>query len=406
MRPRNQQGQICKRGNNWVLRYHEDRIVDGTVKRVRTMKVLAAYSAYPYKVNQTNDHIRSTLQRKIGTILAGVNEQSSCENTLTLGEFIVRRYFPRLDQRLLIPAGNALHIEPSTIDSYRDIWKVHVEKHPAANIQIRNFTAKDGQQFLESLPQQLSHKTHLRIKNFLRGVFTYAITNGDLTTNPMEHTKTGGRTIKGGTDGMTIREKKIRASNEHAYTLEEVADMLEKVQEPARTVCAVAAFTGLTKSELRGLKWSDYDGTSINVQRKIWMQHVGSPKTNARLASVPVMPVLKTILQKYKANFPAGEDEWIFRGEKLMRPLDLDNLSRRDIPQHINGAWFGWHAFRRGLGTRLNEAGVDDKTIQNILRHANVSTTQAYYILPDHKRAEAGLKKFAKTLRTKYGITG
>jgi site-specific recombinase XerD len=79
---------------------------------------------------------------------------------------------------------------------------------------------------------------------------------------------------------------------------------------------------------------------------------------------------------------------------------------RRDIPQYINGAWFGWHAFRGGLGTRLNEAGVDDKTIQSILRHANVSTTQAYYILPDQKRAEAGLKKFAKTLKTKYGITG
>lgn len=389
-----------------MLRYHEVRIVDGTVKRVRTMKVLAAYSAYPYKVNQTNNHIRSALQRKISAILAGVNEQSSCENTLRLGAFILQRYFPRLNQRLLIPAGNALHIEPSTIESYRDIWKVHVEKHPAANIQIRNLTAKDGQQFLESLPQQLSHKTHLRIKNFLRGVFTYAITNGDLITNPMDHTKIGGSTIKRGAEGMTIRQKKIRASNERAYTLEEVADMLDKVQESARTVCAVAAFTGLTRSALRDLKWSDYDGTSINVQRKIWMQHVGAPKTNARIARVPVVPVLKTILRKYKPDFAAGEGGWMFCGEKLMWRLDLDNLSRRNIPQYINGAWFGWHAFRRGLGTRLNEAGVDDKTIQSILRHANVSTTQAYYILPDHKRAEAGLKKFAKTLRTKYGITG
>src|ERR1700736_4261881 len=228
MRPRNQQGQICKRGQNWMLRYYEDRIVDGSVKRVRTLKVLAPYSAYPYKVNQTNDQVRSALRRKIAAILAGVNEQSSCENTLTLGEFIVQRYFPRLDQRLLIPAGNALHIEPSTIEGYRDIWKVHVEKHPAANVQIHNFTAKDGQQFIESLPQQLSHKTHLRIKNFLRGVFTYAITNGDLTTNPMEHTKVGGRTIKGGTEGMTLRQKKIRASNEHSYTLEEVAELLNK----------------------------------------------------------------------------------------------------------------------------------------------------------------------------------
>jgi integrase len=100
---------------------------------------------------------------------------------------------------------------------------------------------------------------------------------------------------------------------------------------------------------------------------------------------------------------PIG-DRWVFRGEKMLRPLDLDNCSRRDIPQFINGAWFGWHAFRRGLGTRLNEAGVDDKDIQSILRHADVSTTMAYYILPNHQRAEAGLKKLDKTLRTKYGI--
>jgi len=31
----------------------------------------------------------------------------------------------------------------------------------------------------------------------------------------------------------------------------------------------------------------------------------------------------------------------------MLRPRDLDHLSRRDIPQYINGAWFGWHAFRR-----------------------------------------------------------
>lgn len=96
----------------------------------------------------------------------------------------------------------------------------------------------------------------------------------------------------------------------------------------------------------------------------------------------------------------------MFRGEKFLRPLDLDNLSRREIPQHINGAWFGWHAFRRGLGTRLNEANVDDKEIQSILRHADVSTTQAYYILPNRKRAGVGLKKLGQVARKKYGIKG
>jgi integrase len=118
----------------------------------------------------------------------------------------------------------------------------------------------------------------------------------------------------------------------------------------------VAAFTGLARSELKGLKWEDYDGETINVRRKIWNDHVGAPKTEAREAGVYVVPLLRKILAKYKASYPSVGEGWIFRGEKMLRPLDLDNLSRRDIPQYINGAWFGWHAFRGGLGTKLNEA--------------------------------------------------
>jgi integrase len=116
------------------------------------------------------------------------------------------------------------------------------------------------------------------------------------------------------------------------------------------------------------------------------------------------MPLLQKILVKYKKEFPPAPDGWMFYGEKEKKPIDMDNLSRRVIPTYINGAWFGWHSFRRGLGTRLNEAGVDDKDIQSILRHSNVSTTQAFYILPSRENAEAGLKKLDKTLRTKYGI--
>jgi integrase len=42
--------------------------------------------------------------------------------------------------------------------------------------------------------------------------------------------------------------------------------------------------------------------------------------------------------------------------------------------------WYGWHAFRRGLATNLHDLGVPDKTIQAILRHANVAVTQNSYI--------------------------
>lgn len=402
MRPRHQAGQVCKRGSHWVIRYHEDRIVDGATKRVRTIRPLAAVAEY-----KTERDVRVALADKIVAILNTVNARSGSapSPSIALGEFIEHRYFLRLEHRLTIPHGNELHIEPSTVEGYRDIWKVHVKDSPIVKIGLRDFTSRDGQRFLESLPQNLSHQTHLRIKNFLRGAFSWALADGVFVgVNPMIETKAGGRSKKTDPKNLNERERKIRASNEHAYTLTEVAEMLDKLPEPARTVCAVAAFTGLTRSELRGLKWSDYDGESIHVRRKVWNDHIGAPKTEAREAGVYVIGLLRKILAKYKTAFPSVGDGWIFRGEKLLRPLDLDNLSRRDISKLINGAWFGWHAFRRGLGTRLNEAGTDDKDIQSILRHADLSTTQAYYILPNHERAEAGMRKLDKTLRTKYGI--
>jgi integrase len=414
MRPRHQRGQVLKRGLNWVLRYHEDRMSPGgQVKRVRTLTPLAPYSEYPYKGTEADiERLREKFHDKITAILASVNRENTAAGTLTLGEFIEHSYFPRLDWRLSVPAGNELHIEPSTVKGYKDIWEVHVKSKPIAKIRVRDFTSRDGQRFLESLPQHLSHQTHLRIKTFVRGVFTWAIADGAFVgSNAMEETKAGGRTKKDGsfaglTDSEKLRKQKIQASNEHAYTLEEVAEMLDKLPEPARTVCAVAAFTGLTRSELRGLKWTDYDGETINVQRKVWNDHVGAPKTEAREAGVFVIPLLRKILTKYKAAYPCIGDGWIFRGQRSLRPLDLDNVSRRDIPQHINGAWFGWHAFRRGLGTRLDEAEVDDKEIQSILRHADISTTQASYILPNRQRAEAGLKRLGEVARKKYGIKG
>jgi integrase len=45
-----------------------------------------------------------------------------------------------------------------------------------------------------------------------------------------------------------------------------------------------------------------------------------------------------------------------------------------------NPKWHGWHGFRRGLGTNLKRVGVDLKTIQDILRHAHITTTADIYV--------------------------
>src|SRR5579859_4238773 len=392
-RPKFQQGSIERHGLYWKLRYYNH---EGKRKRAE----LGLYASYPLELNPKNEAaLRDIYRDKIKAILAPINAGSTdAPGTATVGEFIKQSYYKRLEWRL--KAEGELHIETSTLEGYKDIGKLYVENKPVSKIRLRDFTPIDARRYVEAIPQELSHQTHLRVMNFLRGVFTWAIQDGAYSgPNPFNNIKVGGSTRKRKHQG--IREQKIQKSNTHAYTLEEVANMLEKLPEPARTVCAVAAFTGLSRSELWGLKWEDYDGEQIHVRRKIVDGVEGRTKTEAREDGVPVVTSLRKILTTYKKLFPPLGNEWLFRGERFSNPLNLDNVSRRDIPDHINGAWFGWHAFRRGLSTRLSELGADAKVIQKILRHAQVSTTQAHYILPTRESTELALKKLDKVYRSK-----
>jgi len=60
---------------------------------------------------------------------------------------------------------------------------------------------------------------------------------------------------------------------------------------------------------------------------------------------------------------------------------------------NLETLWHGWHAARRGLGSNLYALGVPEKTIQVILRHANVATTSAYYIKTAPADAVAAMQK-------------
>lgn len=60
--------------------------------------------------------------------------------------------------------------------------------------------------------------------------------------------------------------------------------------------------------------------------------------------------------------------------------------------------WHGFHAFRRGLGTNLKGLGVDLKTIQEILRHAHISTTADIYVKEVSADSVRAMLKFERKL--------
>ena len=83
-----------------------------------------------------------------------------------------------------------------------------------------------------------------------------------------------------------------------------------------------------------------------------------------------------------------------------MFPLDLATLGSKRIATALEGTgtdWFGFHAFRRGLGTRLLNNKTDLPTVGRILRHTpgSIVTLKHYAEIQEQTQANA-LKSLPK----------
>ena len=363
-----QRGQVFRQNGSWYLRYYEDEIKDGKPVRRRVCQRLARYS----DEYRSKKDVLPLVDPILSPVNSGLVQPGS---SLTIAEFVVKRYFPGREKKL----------RPSTLNGYREMFKNHIETN-VGTIRMRDFHTRDAQHLFDALAERapgLSHQTLMHVKAFLSAVFTYARQEDVLRgANPMQGVKAEGR-----------RYKPVRS----AYTLEDIHAMLGKLEEPARTIVALAAFTGLRKSEIRGLRWEDYTGDEIRVLRSVWRTHVGPTKTEESGDNpVPVIPILRRALDQHRLSH-AG-DGYIFAGDRRGAPLNLDNLSRRVLSPALDGGWKGWHGFRRGLGTNLYRLGVPAKVIQEILRHADVSTTETHYIIVDRTETKVAMKKLERAV--------
>jgi len=257
-------------------------------------------------------------------------------------------------------------------------------------MRLRDFTICDGQQLLRTIARErrdLSKPSLVGIKFTLSGIFKAAKRLGWVPDNPM-------------------RDVSLPAAKDHGretgyYTLEEIKKMLTALTgvEPGRTFVAVAAFTGIRRGEIRGLEWQHYKDDTLDIQQSLYLGHIDAPKSSASRALVPVIAPLKKILDEHHARCGIPKTGFVFlsrRGESLSDK----NVERQIIPV-FNAAgiqWRGWHAFRRGLATNLHDLGVDDITIQRILRHSTVGVTQQCYIKTLPKQTTDAMKQFEERL--------
>lgn len=197
------------------------------------------------------------------------------------------------------------------------------------------------------------------------------------------------------------------AEDTYAYSLEEITQMLNILQEPAATIVAAASFTGVRKGELRGFRWEDYDGEQIRISQSYWRSHVQEPKTRKSKAPVPVIWQLAERLNFHRELMGNPSRGLVF-SSPVGTPINLDALAYdvvRPALQKAGLQWHGWHAFRRGLATNLHRLGVPDETIQRILRHSTVAVTQNCYIKTADADAVAAMRSLENAPNMHLGKT-
>ena len=372
---RKQTGYVYQQNGFWYVRFRENVIEAGALVRRQVAKRIAPVAENHRRLKRPPVEIET----QAAALLAPMNQGSyTPEATETLGEFVDRVYFPNLEGRL----------RASTMKGYRARWESQL-KARCGQFRLRDFRTCDGQKVLAEIARQdgtLLRSTLRHLRSLLSGMFRHAIQQGYLSgANPIREV---------GTPGAAEGEET------YAYSLAEVSRMLLYLPAPAQGLVAVAAFSGLRRSELAGLLWENYSGAEIMVTRSVWEGHVSEPKTRKSKAPVPVITPLAKILDAWREKCGNPTAGVMFASGKGT-PLNPNNVLNRMILPAFRKAgieWHGWHAFRRGLATNLHALGVQDKVTQAILRHSNVAVTQACYIKTVHADSAAAMKLLEATL--------
>jgi integrase len=207
----------------------------------------------------------------------------------------------------------------------------------------------------------------------MSAVFNHAIRHEWMDRNPITKVRTSAK---------RLREPDVLSPAE-------IASLLAELDLRERTMVMLAGSTGLRRSELVALTWRDIDLElmQVNVHRSCVRNHFGDTKTEASRKPVPLHPSVVKCLQVWRKESPyPGEDDFIFPSVRLegKQPLSPDTLLKKIIRPAvtragITGKAIGWHSFRHSLATNLRAAGVDLKTAQELLRHANSRITLDVY---------------------------
>lgn len=250
-------------------------------------------------------------------------------------------------------------ISPGTWRSYAAPLRDVVEKF--GDMEMDKITPRDIQRWLNSL--NLSFKSTSTRKGIISMIYDYAMVDLDMDIkNPCDRVKVDSRLPKG---------------HRNALTPEEIQAIKDTTKDEL-IIAPMILYTGMRVGEALALTFKDIDFKKkiIHITKSIDHQGnrpvISTTKTAAGVRDVPLLPQLEALLPPKRER-----NGYLVSGEK---PLTKSALAKR---------WAKWckdhkvsfdrHSIRHTYATILYESGIDVKSAQKLLGHANFQTTMDIY---------------------------
>jgi len=332
--------------DSWLFRYYED--VNG--KRVHRNLKIGTVREFPRR----RDAEKAVLSLR-STINSGVRAPETVNDLIAH----YRKHELTLERKAF-----------ATVEAHESYLTLHILPK-WGSCKLSEVKTVAVEQWLESL--ELAPATKTKCRNILSAVFSHGIRHEWIAFNPISKVRCSAK---------RLREPDVLTPGEFQALLQELS-----LRE--RVMVMLAGSTGLRRSELFALRWSDINFFSmeVGVTRSCVRNHFGDTKTEASRKPVPLHQSVCDVLMEWRKESPYNsDDDFLFPSlrmngkQPLMPDMVLKKIIRPALAEvGIKGKVIGWHSFRHSLATNLRSLGVDVKVAQELLRHANSRTTMDLY---------------------------
>ena len=293
-------------------------------------------------------------------------------------------------------------ISKTTFKGYRTMLDGRISRYfKELNITLAEVTPQHIQDFHQSIfDEGYTANTVIHYHAVLRRALQNAVKKGIISSNPADR----------------VDRPKKNVYQAQFYSAEEMMALFDAVSDDPLEVCVkLAAYYGLRRSEVLGLKWDaiNLEQKTISIKHKVIEDTVDGKavavgedvlKTKSSFRTLPLLPSVEKILwaekekqemyrRLFKRSYCRDYLDYICVDQtgKLMRPnyvtehfswiLEKNNLKK-----------IRFHDLRHSCASLLLANGISMKQIQIWLGHSTFSTTADIYSHLDfHAQIESGL---------------